>query len=79
MYQALYRKYRPRNFSEVIGQEHITKALENQIASGKIGHAYLFTGTRGTGKTSIAKIKFRLKVKIPKIKNNIENVFSPIF
>ena len=56
---ALYRKYRPRNFSEVIGQEHITKALENQIASGKIGHAYLFTGSRGIGKTSIARILAR--------------------
>ncbi len=53
---ALYRKYRPKTFGEVIGQEHITKALENQIASGKLGHAYLFTGSRGIGKTSIARI-----------------------
>ena len=53
---ALYRKYRPKNFEEVIGQEHITKTLANQILAGKISHAYLFTGTRGTGKTSIAKI-----------------------
>ena len=53
---ALYRKYRPRTFEEVIGQEHITKTLANQILAGKINHAYLFTGTRGTGKTSIAKI-----------------------
>ena len=53
---ALYRKYRPRTFDEVIGQEHITRALQNQIASGKIGHAYLFTGSRGIGKTSIARI-----------------------
>ena len=53
---ALYRKYRPKTFEEVIGQEHITKTLENQILSGKISHAYLFTGTRGVGKTSIAKI-----------------------
>ena len=53
---ALYRTYRPKTFDEVIGQEHITKTLENQIMNGHIGHAYLFTGTRGTGKTSIAKI-----------------------
>lgn len=53
---ALYRTYRPKTFDEVIGQEHITKTLKNQIMNGHIGHAYLFTGTRGTGKTSIAKI-----------------------
>ncbi|MBQ9790450.1 MAG: DNA polymerase III subunit gamma/tau [Clostridia bacterium] len=56
MYLALYRKYRPQNFSEVIGQKHIVQTLKNQIDSDKIGHAYLFTGSRGTGKTSIAKI-----------------------
>ena len=55
-YQALYRKYRPKTFSEVIGQDHITKTLENQVISEKISHAYLFTGSRGTGKTSTAKI-----------------------
>ena len=53
---ALYRTYRPKTFEEVIGQEHITKTLQNQIMNGHIGHAYLFTGTRGTGKTSVAKI-----------------------
>ena len=53
---ALYRKYRPSTFDEVVGQEHITRALKNQIASGNIGHAYLFTGSRGIGKTSIARI-----------------------
>ncbi len=53
---ALYRKYRPKSFEEVIGQEHITKTLQNQILNNQIGHAYLFTGTRGTGKTSVAKI-----------------------
>ena len=53
---ALYRKYRPKTFEEVVGQEHITRAIENQIASGKIGHAYLFTGSRGIGKTSVARI-----------------------
>ena len=56
MYQALYRKYRPKNFDEVVGQEHITATLKQEIASGRIGHAYLFTGSRGTGKTSCSKI-----------------------
>ncbi len=56
MYKALYRKYRPRRFSDVVGQEAITTALQNQILADKIGHAYLFTGTRGTGKTTCAKI-----------------------
>ncbi|MBQ7917359.1 MAG: DNA polymerase III subunit gamma/tau [Clostridia bacterium] len=56
MYLALYRKYRPRTFEEVIGQEHIIKTLVNQIKYDKISHAYLFTGSRGTGKTSTAKI-----------------------
>lgn len=53
---ALYRKYRPSTFEEVVGQQHITQALKNQIVSGNIGHAYLFTGSRGIGKTSIARI-----------------------
>ena len=53
---SLYRKYRPKKFSEVIGQDHIVKTLQNQIASGGVNHAYLLCGTRGTGKTSIAKI-----------------------
>lgn len=56
MYRALYRKWRPRTFEDVIGQESIVQALRNQISAGKIGHAYLFTGTRGTGKTTCAKI-----------------------
>ncbi len=56
MYQALYRKYRPKTFDEVVGQEHITTTLVHQIESGSISHAYLFTGSRGTGKTSTAKI-----------------------
>lgn len=55
-YLAIYRKYRPKNFNEVVGQTHITTTLKNQIISGQISHAYLFCGTRGTGKTSIAKI-----------------------
>ena len=56
MYQALYRKYRPRSFSQVVGQPHITDTLKNELKSGRISHAYLFTGSRGTGKTTCAKI-----------------------
>ena len=56
MYRAFYRKYRPSTFTDVVGQEHITKTLENAVKSGKTSHAYLFTGSRGTGKTSCAKI-----------------------
>ena len=56
MYQALYRKWRPKTFSEVIGQPHITGTLQRQVAEGHTSHAYLFTGTRGTGKTTCAKI-----------------------
>jgi len=56
MGQALYRKYRTKTFAETVGQEHITKTLENAIQQGKISHAYLLTGPRGTGKTSIARI-----------------------
>lgn len=56
MYRALYRKWRPMRFADVVGQAPIVSALQNQIAAGRIGHAYLFTGTRGTGKTTCAKI-----------------------
>jgi len=56
MSEALYRKYRPRKFSEVIGQDHVVKVLEAEAKSGEISHAYLFAGTRGTGKTSVARI-----------------------
>lgn len=55
-YTTLYRKFRPTKFEDVVGQEHITRTLRNQILANRIGHAYLFTGSRGTGKTSIAKI-----------------------
>lgn len=58
-YQALYRKWRPTTFDEVVGQEAVTETLKNQIRTGKIGHAYLFCGTRGCGKTSVAKILAR--------------------
>ena len=56
MYQVLYRKYRPRVFADVYGQEHVTSTLLNEIKEGRISHAYLFTGSRGTGKTTCAKI-----------------------
>ena len=55
-YISLYRKWRPRTFSEVRGQEAVVTTLKNQVISGHTGHAYLFVGTRGTGKTSVAKI-----------------------
>ena len=56
MYQALYRKYRPQTFNDVVGQKSVTETLKNQLITGKLSHAYLFTGSRGTGKTSCAKI-----------------------
>ena len=56
MHQALYRKYRPQTFSDVCGQEHISETLKSQISTNRFTHAYLFTGSRGTGKTSSAKI-----------------------
>ena len=58
-YTALYRTFRPTTFEEMVGQEHITKTLKNQIIAGRVGHAYLFNGGRGTGKTSAAKILAR--------------------
>ena len=59
MYQALYRKWRSRTFDAVVGQEHVTQTLKRQVQSGRLSHAYLFTGTRGTGKTSCAKLLAR--------------------
>ena len=56
MYKALYRAYRPEVFSDMLGQEHIVKILQNQIAAGSVNHAYLFCGTRGTGKTTVARL-----------------------
>ena len=56
MYQVLYRKWRPQTFSDVCGQSMITAALKNGLRAGRIAHAYLFTGSRGTGKTTCAKI-----------------------
>ena len=56
MYQVLYRKWRPQVFSDVSGQPHVTETLKNEIRTGRLAHAYLFTGSRGTGKTTCAKI-----------------------
>ena len=56
MYQALYRKWRPKVFDDVIGQEHITETLKTQVRTGHLSHAYIFIGTRGTGKTTCARI-----------------------
>ena len=56
MAEALYLKYRPRTFDDVVGQDHITTTLRNQIEAGRIGHAYLFVGSRGSGKTTCARI-----------------------
>ncbi len=56
MYQALYRKWRPQTFDQVVGQKHITETLKNQVKTGRLSHAYLFIGTRGTGKTTCARI-----------------------
>ena len=58
-YTALYRKFRPQTFSEMVGQEHITRTLKNQIIANRVGHAYLFNGVRGTGKTTSAKVLAR--------------------
>ena len=62
-YTALYRKWRPRVFGDVKGQDHIVTTLQNQIRSERIGHAYLFCGTRGTGKTSVAKIFAKVSIQ----------------
>ncbi len=59
MYQALYRKWRPNTFDDVVGQAHITETLKRQVSTGRLSHAYLFTGTRGTGKTTCAKLLAR--------------------
>ena len=58
-HQAIYRKWRPMVFEDIVGQGHITQTLKNQILNDKIGHAYLFCGTRGTGKTTCAKVLSR--------------------
>lgn len=70
MSETLYRKYRPKNFSEIIGQTHVVRTLSGAIKSGRIGHSYLFTGPRGNGKTSIARI-FAKAVNCEKIKGAV--------
>src|SRR4051812_33147325 len=65
MGQALYRKYRSKSFSEVVGQKHVTDTLENAIKQGRISHAYLFTGPRGVGKTSVARILAHVVNELP--------------
>jgi len=55
-YQSLYRRYRPQKFSEVRGQQHVIRALQNAVRDGRVGHAYLLSGPRGTGKTTLARI-----------------------
>ncbi len=77
-YVALYRKYRPQTFDDVIGQDHIINTLRNQILKDKISHAYLFTGTRGTGKTSTAKI-FAHAVNCPHAKEHNGNPCGECF
>ena len=74
MYKALYRKWRPKNFDDVVGQEHITEVLKSEVVSGRISHAYLFIGSRGVGKTSCAKILSRaVNCKNPINGNPCEN------
>lgn len=70
MYQVLYRKWRPQTFLQVVGQPHITSTLSNELESGKLSHAYLFTGSRGTGKTSCAKILAKAVNCLAPVKGN---------
>lgn len=74
--KSLYRVYRPQKFEQVIGQEHITRTLQNQIIGNKVNHAYLFCGTRGTGKTSVAKIFARYVNKVSNEKANETSQFD---
>lgn len=74
-YQALYRVWRPTDFRDVVGQEHITRTLQNALLQNKVAHAYLFTGPRGTGKTSAAKSsRRRSTVNVHRLRNLVENV-----
>lgn len=70
-YQVLARKWRPKQFAEVIGQEHVTKTLQNAIKMNRLAHAYLFVGTRGVGKTSIARLFSKaIRCEKPRLNNN---------
>ena len=71
MYQALYRKWRPKTFSQVVGQDHITGTLQRQVADGQVGHAYLFTGVRGTGKTTSTRGSVTLLERMGLTRNNL--------
>ena len=73
-YQALYRKWRPQKFEDMVGQTAVTKTLKNAIIHHKTSHAYLFTGPRGTGKTSAAKI-FAKAINCLKMENLVMNVY----
>ncbi len=66
---ALYRKYRPKSFKEVLGQDHIVKVLQSSIETNKVSHAYLFVGSRGTGKTSVARI-------LPEASGCLQTIFT---
>jgi len=70
MYKALYRKWRPLTFADVLSQPHITTTLINQLTNGKTAHAYLFTGSRGTGKTTCARI-FAKTINCPNMQNGV--------
>ena len=70
-YTALYRKFRPLKFEDMVGQEHITKTIRNQIIAGRVGHAYLLNGGRGTGKTTSAKILACPPVTKPRLSKNL--------
>ena len=74
-YQSLYRKYRPNTFDDVIGKKNIVKSLQNAIKLNKISHAYIFTGPRGTGKTTMAKLLAKSIVKMP-IRIFVERVIT---
>ena len=74
MYQALYRKYRPKTFEEIVGQDVIVKTLKNSIKNNIVSHAYLLSGPRGTGKTSVAKL-FAKTLNCHNPNNLVTNVF----
>jgi len=71
---VLYRKYRPKTFSEVIGQEHVVRTLTNAISMSMVSHAYLFSGPRGSGKTSVARLLAKTIVKTVKVQNHAISV-----